>query len=98
MKKSLKPLLNFFNKEKKIVAQHRVVIFIVAIVLIFIFIIYRISVLSTTKASDDQVNNAVKELKIVKLDPGAKAKIQQLKDLNIDIRTIFDPSRSNPFQ
>lgn len=98
MKQSLQPIIKYLSIVGRFISKHRVVLFIVVITLILCGIIYRISALSNTTASEDQVNEKIKELKIVKLDPAATKKISELRDLHIDLQTLFDPTRSNPFQ
>jgi uncharacterized membrane protein YvbJ len=98
MNQSLKPLLDRINSIKNYIVKHGIVISVVIIVLILTIMIYRISVLSNTQASTAEVDEAVKNLKIIRLDDNATKIVKELKDLSNGVEAKFDPSRSNPFQ
>lgn len=78
-------------------AKHIKVIFAVVLVLVFGFLVARIGLLSRSEPSVEAVDKAVLEIKRPRIDKDAVAKIYELRDQNIQVQTLFQQARENPF-
>lgn len=65
---------------------------------IYIFLILQIRSLASIEPSSTDITNKLNELQTPKLDQSAVDKIQQLEAQNIEIKTLFNEARQNPFQ
>ncbi len=86
----IKPLFRFLKR-------YAVLIFIVAIVGIYGFLVFRINSLVQTEPSEDAVTEKLQNVKRPKIDQSAIDKIQQLQGQNIEVKSLFDQARNNPF-
>jgi hypothetical protein len=82
----------------KKVRQYATFSFIVAVLLIYSFLILRINVLTQSEPSDEVVNEQLNTVKRLKIDQDSINKIEQLEDQNIDVQSLFNKARDNPFQ
>lgn len=73
-------------------------IFMISILLIYAFLIVRISVLTQAEPSETAVTEQTNTIKRLKLDQNSIDKIQQLEDQNIGVQSLFEAARENPFQ
>lgn len=73
-------------------------IFIIVVLLIYVFLVFRISTLTQAEPSEDAVAEKSGTVKRLKIDQGSIDKIQQLQDQNIAVQSLFDTARSNPFE
>ncbi len=72
-------------------------IFIITILLIYSFLVFRISQLSQAEP-DEAVIAEQQRIKRLKIDQNALTKIQQLEDQNVGVQALFESARDNPFQ
>lgn len=90
----------FVNKLKSIgqmTKRYAVVIFIVILVGIYGFLVYRINVLTQTEPSETAVNEQLQTVQRPKVDQNAIDKIQKLQNQNVEVKSLFDQARNNPF-
>ena len=74
------------------------VIFAVLVLLTYAFLVWRINTLSQQKPSDDDVAEKLQSIKLPKIDQSVIDKIQQLQDNSVEVQTLFQQARDNPFQ
>lgn len=86
-------IVPIINKLKRYVP----VIFIVFVSLILGFLITRISTYAQTEPSEDAVTEKLTTVQRPKIDENALKKIEQLEDQNIDVKSLFQQARENPF-
>jgi len=60
-------------------------------------LVLQIGQLSRQDPSDDAVSEKLSTIKTPKIDPATLKKIQQLQDQNVDVKSLFDQARNNPF-
>jgi hypothetical protein len=65
---------------------------------IYLFLVWQIRHYATVEPTSADVTNKLNELNTPKLDQDAVNKILLLEDQNIDIKTLFNEARQNPFQ
>lgn len=73
-------------------------IFIISVLLIYAFLVLRISVLSQAEPSEEAIAEKSNTVKRLKIDQKAIDKIEQLEDQNIGVQSLFESARDNPFQ
>jgi Tfp pilus assembly protein PilO len=77
--------------------RYVVMIFIACLVGACGFLVLRISTLASSEPSDDAVAEKLKTVQRPKLDQAAVDKIEQLKDQNVEVQSLFDQARQSPF-
>jgi hypothetical protein len=86
----LLPLMGFFKK-------YIVLIFILGLVGIYGFLVFRINTLNNVEPSEDAVSDQLQTVTRPKIDKASVDKIQQLQGQNVEVKTLFDQARNNPF-
>lgn len=64
---------------------------------IYAFMVLKISEYSNPKVGDDEVLSEVTALPSPKIDEEAIKKLQSLKDNSVNVQTLFEIGRENPF-
>lgn len=77
---------------------YSVMVFIVVLVSIYSFLVFRINMLNGQEPSEDAVTEKLQTVKRPKIDQSAVDKIQQLQDNSVEVQTLFQQARDNPFQ
>lgn len=97
MKDNLKNLTSkltpLFNKTK----QYKVFIFILVLLSLYGFLVFRINVLNSKTPTDEEVSAQLERTTKPRLDQSVKDKIQQLQDNSVEVRSLFNEARNNPF-
>lgn len=70
---------------------------VILFLVIYAFITFRINTLSNRQPSDGDVTIALKAVPRPKVDPTTLKKIQQLQDQNVQVQSLFNQARNNPF-
>ena len=78
--------------------QYIIVIFIITFVLIYGFLAFKIGTISSTEPDDSAVAQQLEDTRRLQVDQDAITKIEQLKDQNIAVQSLFKAARDNPFQ
>ncbi len=90
------------NKKLRALLQwlyhHRIIVTIVAIVLLYGWLVLQINLLNRREPSDDSVAEKLQTVKRPKIDQQTIDKIQSLQDNNVDVQALFKQARDNPFQ
>jgi hypothetical protein len=97
MKQQLSDLLikfgPFINRVKRYLTFSVVITFLI----VYAFLTYRINTLANREPSDDDVLLVLKAIPRPKVDKATVDKIQQLQDQNVEVKSLFDQARNNPF-
>jgi len=59
--------------------------------------VFRINQYSHTEPADSAVQEKLQTTKRPKVDQAVLDKIQQLQDQNVQVQSLFDQARNNPF-
>ncbi len=86
-------VISFVQKLK----GYAVLIFFVALIGIYGFLVYQINVLTSTEPDEDMVTERLQGVRRPKVDEKAVEALQQLEASNIEVQTIFQQARDNPF-
>lgn len=97
MKLDFKDLPAKIRPALQFVKRYVVFIFVIIILLIFGFFVFRINQFSQTEPDETAVQEKLQTVQRPKIDQAVIDKIQQLQDQNIQIQSLFDQARNNPF-
>ena len=100
MKKQLdiKPFKSKLQKLAKLEAKHATFAGTLLVLIIYLFIVWQISQLSTADPNDTGQTTAQAESSLPKVDTEAIKQIQELEHRNSQIKSLFNGARNNPFQ
>jgi hypothetical protein len=78
------------------VSSYKALIFFLVVAAFYSFIVWRINVFSNApaSASEETAQTAAQP----HIDPATVAKIQSLQDNSVNVQSLFDAARQNPFQ
>jgi hypothetical protein len=82
---------------KKLTKYASFIVFVL-VLLAYSFVVFRIRILTSHEPDDEVVTERLRTLNRPKLDQDTVNKIQQLQDTNVQVKTLFDQARDNPFQ
>lgn len=74
------------------------ILFFLLVAGVYGFVILRISSLSNTQPSTDDVTVQAGSVSIPKVDPRVVKQLEALKDNSTSVHTLFEAARQNPFQ
>jgi predicted negative regulator of RcsB-dependent stress response len=77
--------------------KYLVFIFFIAVLLIYGYLVFHINTLASQQPNEDAVTERLKTVQRPKIDEDALNKIEQLEDQNIQVQTLFQQARDNPF-
>lgn len=78
--------------------RYSLAIFLTIVGLTYSFIIFQINSLSSAQPSPDAVSSQIKGTQAPKIDPQLVQQLESLQDNSVNVQTLFDQARSNPFQ
>ncbi len=79
------------------VTRYSTLIFIVLLLGMYSFLMFRINALNGSEPTDEAVAERLQSTKRPKIDQSAVDKIEQLQDNSVEVQTLFDEARENPF-
>lgn len=77
--------------------KYLVFIFIMIVLSVYGYLVFYINVLATTEPDEDLVTERLKTVQRPRIDENALNKIKQLEDQNVQVQTLFQEARDNPF-
>ncbi len=78
--------------------KYSLFIAILVVLSVYLFLVWQIRSLATAEPSSADVLNKVNELNTPRLDEDSVNRILQLEDQNVEVQTLFNDARRNPFQ
>lgn len=82
----------------KQVSQLRVPLFIFTVMVLYIFVMWRVDVLVKAEPDQAQIDSQVSATRSPKIDQATVDKVRQLQDNSVSVQALFDEARHNPFQ
>jgi hypothetical protein len=64
---------------------------------IYGFVVYRVNTLSNVQPDSSEVEAKSPTAKTPKIDPAVAKKLESMKDNSVNVRTLFEDARNNPF-
>ncbi len=86
----LAPIVRYVKKYKKF-------LFSMLVLGLVGFLIFRINQLATAEPSEAMIEEKLQAVARPKLDQAVVDRIQQLQDQNVEVKSLFDQARNNPF-
>lgn len=77
--------------------RYRVTLFVLLLFVLYAFLAYRINTFYHVAPSTDTAGQTARTA-LPRIDPATVHKIQQLKDNSVNVQTLFNEARDNPFQ
>lgn len=77
--------------------RYAVFIFIVLVLGTYVFLVQHIGALISKEPTQAQIDSKAKPVNKLVVDQEAVKKISELESQNIDVQTLFDNARENPF-
>ena len=71
--------------------------FMITMLGIYGFLIFRVNTLNSQEPANDDVTAKLKTVQRPKIDQSVIDKIQQLQDNSVEVRSLFNKARDNPF-
>ena len=85
---------DFVHKYKKYASFA----FVLLILLIYTFLVYRISKFSLAEPSSGTIEQQLQSTGKLKIDQESINKILKLEEQNVNVQSLFEGARDNPFQ
>ncbi len=98
MKIAIKEFTNRFTTLLAKFQRFQMLLFIVLVASVYGFLVLKISQLSNAEPSATAITENLKGVKRPKIDQSAIDKIEQLQSTNIEVKSLFNQARDNPFQ
>lgn len=97
MKIELPSYLRKFSPTLQRYRRYLPIMVFVLFMLLSAGLVLQINRLSRQEPSEDAVTEKLTSIKTPKVDQATLNKIQQLQDQNVDVKSLFDQARNNPF-
>lgn len=97
-KASLKDLADKVLAKLSVLKRYRVMIFVLFVVLVYGFVVYRINTLSGVEPSQTDISAQSDPIRTAHVDKSVITQLQSLQDNSVSVKALFDQARSNPFQ
>lgn len=97
MNTDLKTIINKIEPFIRQSTKYLWLVVLVSFVGIYSFLLIRINSLTAARPDDTAVTEGLKTVPRPRIDEQAAKKMQQLEDQNVNIQTLFNEARKNPF-
>lgn len=77
--------------------RYRVILFALFLLGMYGFLIYQISVLSQSEPDPTTVSESLSTVKRLQIDQESIDKVLELEEQNVEVKTLFQQARENPF-
>lgn len=78
--------------------HYSLIIFIVFVSCLYGFLLFRVNSLSNAQPLATDVNEQIKAAAVPHIDQAVVNQLQSLQDNSVNVQSLFDQARSNPFQ
>jgi hypothetical protein len=68
------------------------------VLVIYGFLVYRVNILNTTEPSESDIAAKSQTVKVPHIDPVVLKQLKSLQDNSVNVQSLFNQARSNPFQ
>lgn len=94
---NIQSVIHKFNAVVQYVLRYMKLIFIVVLLAMYGFLVFRINTLTGAEPSDEAIAEKLQTVQRPKIDKSAVEKIQQLQDNSSEVQSLFQAARDNPF-
>lgn len=93
-KKSLSESLHMILQR---LLQYSVVLFLLFLVAVYGFVAFRIYQAGAAEPTEGAINSGTQQTATPHIDPKVVSQMESLQDRSVNVKTLFDQARSNPF-
>jgi hypothetical protein len=93
--KTFKPIL---LNGLSYVSRYAGILFLLLIAGVYSFVLIRINSLANIQPSQKDIDAQTSTTPIPRVDPKVALQLQNLEDNSVNVQTLFDQARNNPFQ
>lgn len=97
-KPDLKNLAAKANLELVKVRRFSLILFIGFVALLYGIVLLRINSLSNAQPSSESITSQVQAAQVPHIDKSVVKELESLHDNSVNVQTLFNEARSNPFQ
>jgi hypothetical protein len=97
MKKSKPTISQQVQPAVRFVKKYKKFLFSMIVLVLIGFLVFRINQLASAEPSEATIDEKLQTVTRPKLDQGVIDRIQQLQDQNVEVQSLFDEARNNPF-
>jgi hypothetical protein len=94
----LKNLVPRLKKAQQLLLRHALFIALIAVLLVYVFMVWKINQLANAEPSTDAQAVALAKANVPRIDKSAIQQIQSLEQTNTQAQALFEQARNNPFQ
>ena len=97
MRESLQKLIDRIHPLISFIKHYVVMIFILAFLGVYAYLIIHVNKLVQTEPTQVQLDERLKTISRTKINQAAINSILDLQDQNVEVKTLFEHARENPF-
>jgi hypothetical protein len=86
------------GKTGRGLSRYAGILFFVLVAATYGFVVLRINLLSNAQPSQSDIDAQVTSTSVPNIDPKIAEQLQKLEDNSVNVQTLFDQARNNPFQ
>ena len=86
---------------KKLLAgfvRYAAILFFVLVAIAYGFVVLRINMLASSQPSQSEIDAQTTSTPVPRIDPKVAEQLQQLQDNSVNVQSLFQEARNNPFQ
>jgi len=95
---SLKQLKHQASKALVVLSRYSAILFFLLITSVYGFVVLRINTLVNAQPSQSDIDAQSKTSSVPRVDPSVAEQLQKLQDNSVNVQTLFNQARNNPFQ
>lgn len=95
---SLKELRPLLYKALRLAGRYSAILFFLLITTVYGFVIMRINTLVNAQPSQSDIDAQTKSTAVPRVDPKVAEQLESLQDNSVNVQTLFNQARNNPFQ
>lgn len=94
--KKLNPI-KLFEPVKRIFGKTHVAVIAALIVGLYVYLLLQVGKYANAEPTQDQLTESLVSVKQVKINADDITRLESLRDTNVEIKSLFDQTRDNPF-
>lgn len=95
---SLKELRPLVGKAVILLSRYTAILFFLLVAAVYGFVIMQINTLANVQPSQSDIDAQSKTAPVPRVDPKIAEQLESLEDNSVNVQTLFDQARNNPFQ
>ncbi len=91
-------IVSSLTKVGQTLQRYMTLWFVLLLVLVYGFVLYRIQAAQSAQPTDTEISSQLQATPAPHVDPKVVEQMQSLQDHSVNVKTLFDEARSNPFK